>query len=145
MGLETAKIVKLTLNGQEISVPAGTLLIEAAQRAGVQIPHFCYHPKLKSDANCRMCLVEIEKMPKLQTACTTPVAEGMVVQAGSQNVVEARNGVMEFILLTARSAIRAANATFRTWPTSTARSTAGSKRRSAPSKRNISVPSSKRR
>jgi formate dehydrogenase alpha subunit len=91
-------MVTLTVNDQPVSVPAGTLLIEAAKQVGVQIPHFCYHPKLKPDANCRMCLVEIEKIPKLQTACSTPVSEGMVVQANSQKVMEARNGVMEFIL-----------------------------------------------
>ncbi|MCI0529966.1 MAG: 2Fe-2S iron-sulfur cluster-binding protein, partial [Nitrospira sp.] len=91
-------MVKLTINGQEVSVPVGTLLIEAAKQVGVQIPHFCYHPKLTPDANCRMCLVEIEKLPKLQTACSTPVSEGMVVQANSSKVMEARSGVMEFIL-----------------------------------------------
>ena len=98
MTVQTAKMVTLTINGQQVSVPAGTLLIEAAKQVGVQIPHFCYHPKLKPDANCRMCLVEIEKLPKLQTACSTPVSEGMVVHAGSPKVTEARNGVMEFIL-----------------------------------------------
>jgi formate dehydrogenase alpha subunit len=91
-------MVKLTINGQEVSMPIGTLLIEAAKQVGVQIPHFCYHPKLKPDANCRMCLVEVEKLPKLQTACSTPVSEGMVVQANSPKVMEARGGVMEFIL-----------------------------------------------
>lgn len=79
-------------------VPKGTLVIEAARRAGVMIPHFCYHPKLKPDANCRMCLVEIEKMPKLQTSCSTPVAEGMVVRTGSTVVNEAHKSVLEFIL-----------------------------------------------
>ncbi len=98
MTVQTIKMVKLTINGQEVSVPAGTLLIEAAKQIGIQVPHFCYHPKLKPDANCRMCLVEIEKLPKLQTACSTPVSEGMVVQANSSKVMEARNGVMEFIL-----------------------------------------------
>ena len=61
----------------------GTLVIEAARRVGAMIPHFCYHPKLKPDANCRMCLVEVEKMPKLQTACSTPVAEGMSVRTAT--------------------------------------------------------------
>ncbi len=94
----TVKMVTLTINGQAVVVPDKTLLIEAAQQAGVQVPHFCYHPKLKPDANCRMCLVEIEKIPKLQTSCTTPVSEGMVVYANSDRVEEARSGVMEFIL-----------------------------------------------
>ena len=61
-----------TIDGTPVTVPKGTLVIEAARRVGVMIPHFCYHPKLKPDANCRMCLVEIEKMPKLQTSCSTP-------------------------------------------------------------------------
>ncbi len=90
--------VTLTINGQSVSVPKGTLLIEAAKQAGVDVPHFCYHPKLKPDANCRMCLVEIEKSPKLQTSCNLPVAEGMVVSTHSPKVAEARAGVLEFIL-----------------------------------------------
>ena len=98
MSQTTTKIVTLIIDGKEISAPEGSLLIEVAKGVGTQIPHFCYHPKLKSDANCRMCLVEIEKVPKLQTACTTPVKEGMVVHASSKNVLEARSGVMEFIL-----------------------------------------------
>ncbi|HET8759754.1 MAG TPA: molybdopterin-dependent oxidoreductase, partial [Nitrospiria bacterium] len=91
-------LVTLTINGQSVSVPKGTLLIEAAKQANVDIPHFCYHPKLKPDANCRMCLVEIEKSPKLQTSCNLPVAEGMVVSSNSPKVNEARAGVLEFIL-----------------------------------------------
>jgi formate dehydrogenase alpha subunit len=90
--------VKLTIDGQTITVPKGTLVIEAARQAGVMIPHFCYHPKLKWDANCRMCLVEIEKMPKLQTSCSTPVAEGMVVRTATTVVNEAHKSVLEFIL-----------------------------------------------
>lgn len=90
--------VTLTIDGQSVSVPKGTLLIEAAKQAGVDVPHFCYHPKLKPDANCRMCLVEIEKSPKLQTSCNLPVAEGMVVSTQSPKVAEARAGVLEFIL-----------------------------------------------
>ncbi|HET6370898.1 MAG TPA: 2Fe-2S iron-sulfur cluster-binding protein, partial [Nitrospiria bacterium] len=91
-------MVRLKINDQEIEVPRGTLVIEAAKRVGVDVPHFCYHPKLKPDANCRMCLVEIEKLPKLQTACSTPVSDGMVVHTGSPKAIEAREGVMEFIL-----------------------------------------------
>lgn len=93
-----SNMVKLKFNGIEIEVEKGTLLIEAAKRAGIEIPHFCYHPKLKPDANCRMCLVEIEKMPKLQTSCSTPAAEGMVVSSISPRVKDAQFGVMEFIL-----------------------------------------------
>ncbi len=90
--------VRLTFNGKEIEVEKGTLLIEAAKVAGAELPHFCYHPKLKYDANCRMCIVEIEKMPKLQTSCSTVVAEGMVVRSNTDRVKEAQNGVMAFLL-----------------------------------------------
>lgn len=95
MSVET---VKVTIDGQAITVPKGTLVIEAARQAGVMIPHFCYHPKLKPDANCRMCLVEIEKVPKLQTACSTPVANGMVVRTATTVVNQAHKSVLEFIL-----------------------------------------------
>lgn len=90
---------KLTINGQELEVAAGTNLIEAAQQLGTEIPHFCYHPGLSVAGNCRMCLVEIEKSPKLQIACNTAVAEGMVVMTDSDKVKKARAGVMEFLLL----------------------------------------------
>src|SRR6266478_3580172 len=94
----TTETVRLTIDGIPISVPKGTLVIEAARRVGVMVPHFCYHPKLKPDANCRMCLVQIEKMPKLQTSCSTQVAEGMVVKINNPIVKEAQFGVMQFIL-----------------------------------------------
>ncbi|MBP8155120.1 MAG: molybdopterin-dependent oxidoreductase, partial [Nitrospira sp.] len=90
--------VRLTIDGTTVAVPKGTLVIEAARRVGVMIPHFCYHPKLKPDANCRMCLVEVEKMPKLQTACSTPVAEGMAVRTATTTVDDAHKSVLEFIL-----------------------------------------------
>ena len=90
--------VRLTIDGTPVTVPKGTLVIEAARRMGVMIPHFCYHPKLKPDANCRMCLVEIEKMPKLQTSCSTPVAEGMAVRTATSVVNDAHKSVLEFIL-----------------------------------------------
>src|ERR687898_448108 len=80
---EHVEIVEVTIDSQKLTVPKGTLVIEAARQAGVMIPHFCYHPKLKPDANCRMCLVEIEKIPKLQTSCSTPVANGMVVRTAT--------------------------------------------------------------
>ena len=63
-------LVTLTIDGKTARVPKGTLVIEAARQVGVMVPHFCYHPKLSPDANCRMCLVEIEKMPRLQTSCS---------------------------------------------------------------------------
>ena len=94
----TVPIVRLTIDGMTVKVPKGTLVIEAARRVGVMIPHFCYHPKLKPDANCRMCLVEIEKMPKLQTACSTPVDEGMSVRTATTVVNDAHRSVLEFIL-----------------------------------------------
>jgi len=75
--------VTLTIDGQSVTVAKGTLLVEAARQAGIEIPVFCYHPRLAPVGACRMCLVEIEKMPRLQTACTTPVGEGMVVQTKS--------------------------------------------------------------
>lgn len=98
MSASTGQMVRLTIDGTEIHVPKGTLLIEAARRVGVMIPHFCYHPKLKPDANCRMCLVEIEKMPKLQTACSTQVDEGMSVRTATTVVNDAHKSVLEFIL-----------------------------------------------
>ncbi|MCP9446688.1 MAG: NADH-quinone oxidoreductase subunit NuoG [Nitrospira sp.] len=95
---QTVPMVRLTIDGMTVHVPKGTLVIEAARRVGVMIPHFCYHPKLKPDANCRMCLVEIEKMPKLQTACSTPVEEGMNVRTATTVVNDAHKSVLEFIL-----------------------------------------------
>jgi formate dehydrogenase alpha subunit len=94
----TTDTVRLTIDGIPISVPKGTLVIEAARRVGVMVPHFCYHPKLKPDANCRMCLVEVEKMPKLQTSCSTVAIEGMVVRTATTVVHDAHKSVLEFIL-----------------------------------------------
>jgi NADH-quinone oxidoreductase chain G len=91
-------VVRLTIDGIPITVPKGTLVIEAARRVGVMIPHFCYHPKLKPDANCRMCLVEVEKMPKLQTSCSTVATEGMAVRTATTVVNDAHKSVLEFIL-----------------------------------------------
>ena len=90
---------KITINGKEINAPDGLNLIEAGKLAGVQVPHYCYHPKLSIAGNCRICLVEIEKQPKLQIACNTKVAEGMVVKTQSPRVLEARQSVLEFILV----------------------------------------------
>ena len=93
-------MVTLTIDGSEVSVPAGTTVIEAAKLAGVLIPHYCYHPGLKSSpAVCRMCLVEVEKAPKLAPSCATPVAQGMVVHVGSKAAREARQSVLEFLLI----------------------------------------------
>jgi formate dehydrogenase alpha subunit len=98
MRISPTETVRLTIDGISVTVPKGTLVIEAARRVGVMIPHFCYHPKLKPDANCRMCLVEIEKMPKLQTACSTLVADGMSVRTATTVVNDAHKSVLEFIL-----------------------------------------------
>jgi NADH-quinone oxidoreductase subunit G len=90
---------KLTIDGREIEVAAGTNLIEAARAAGVAIPYFCYHPYLTVVGQCRICLVEIEGQPRLAIACATPAADGMVVRSEtSPKVREARNAVMEFLL-----------------------------------------------
>ena len=93
-----ADMVNILVDGKPFAVEKGTLVIEAARRMGIMIPHFCYHPKLKPDANCRMCLVEIERMPKLQTSCSTVVAEGMVVRTNTPVVDDAHKSVLEFIL-----------------------------------------------
>lgn len=90
---------KLTIDGKEIEVPAGTTIIQAAEKVGVNIPRYCYHPALPVSGNCRICLVEVEKQPKLQIACYTPVAEGMVVKTNSPKTLEARKSVLEFLLV----------------------------------------------
>jgi len=90
---------KFTIDGREIEVAAGTTLIAAAQRVGIPIPHFCWHPQLSVAANCRMCLVEIEKNPKLQPACQIVPADGMVVHTDNDRVREARRAVLEYLLL----------------------------------------------
>jgi NADH-quinone oxidoreductase subunit G len=92
-------LVNLTIEGVPVSVPRGTMVIEAAKQAGVMIPHYCYHSGLPVAGVCRMCLVEIEKTPKLQIACATPVAEGMVVNVLSAQAKEARKGVLELLLI----------------------------------------------
>src|SRR5688500_17256648 len=96
---ESGLMPKLTVDGREIEVAQGTTVIEAANRLGIYVPHFCYHPKLTIAANCRMCLVEVEKAPKPMPACATPVAEGMKVWTHSINAKKAQNGGMEFLLI----------------------------------------------
>lgn len=90
---------KLTIDGKEIEVPAGTTVIQAAEKLGIDIPRYCYHPALPVAGNCRICMVEIEKQPKLQIACYTPVADGMVVRTNSQKVLDVRKTVLEFLLV----------------------------------------------
>jgi NADH-quinone oxidoreductase subunit G len=89
----------LTINHQSVTVPEGTTIIQAAERLGIEIPRYCYHPGLSIAGSCRMCLVEIEKMPKLQPACNTRVAEGMVVFTNTERVRKTVQAVLEFLLL----------------------------------------------
>jgi NADH-quinone oxidoreductase subunit G len=91
--------VNVTIDGLPVSVPKGTMIIEAAKQAGVLVPHYCYHPSLPSPALCRMCLVEVEKAPKLMPACVTTVAEGQVVHVNSESAKKAREGVLELLLI----------------------------------------------
>ncbi|CAA7612404.1 NADH-quinone oxidoreductase subunit NuoG [Magnetospirillum sp. SS-4] len=90
---------KLTIDGREIEVEAGMTIIQAADQLGIEIPRFCYHERLAIAGNCRMCLVEVEKMPKPVASCAMPVGEGMVVKTNTPVVRKARQGVMEFLLL----------------------------------------------
>ncbi len=90
--------VTFTVDGHKLTAPAGTLLIEACKTAGIEIPSFCYYPGLSLQAACRMCVVRIEKMPKLQTACTTPVTEGMVVQTETPEIAQARKATLQLLL-----------------------------------------------
>ena len=92
-------LVNVTIDGVAVSVPKGTTIIEAAKQAGVLVPHYCYHPSLPSPAVCRMCLVEVEKAPKLMPACVTTVAEGQVVRVQSESARKARESVLEFLLI----------------------------------------------
>ena len=91
--------VKIIVDGKEVVTTKGKTVIQAAAEAGVAIPHYCYHPKLSIAGNCRMCLIEIEKMPKLQIACNTQVAEGMSVLTQSPKVLAVRKAVLEFLLI----------------------------------------------
>jgi NADH-quinone oxidoreductase chain G len=91
--------VTLTIDDQEVTVPAGTLVLEAAESIGIEIPTLCYYEKLLPLGGCRLCLVEIERMRGLQTACTTPVREGMVVHTNTPEVIKTRKGMLEFLLI----------------------------------------------
>ncbi len=92
-------MVEIELDGQKVSVPAGSMVMHAAEKLGSYVPHFCYHKKLSIAANCRMCLVEVEKAPKPLPACATPVTPGMIVRTQSPKAVAAQKGVMEFLLI----------------------------------------------
>ncbi|MGO8984619.1 MAG: NADH-quinone oxidoreductase subunit NuoG [Terriglobales bacterium] len=90
--------VNLTVDGKKVTAPAGSLLIEACKSAGIEVPSFCYYPGLSLQGACRMCVVKVEKMPKLQTACTTVVGEGMIVSTDSDEVRQARKAMVELLL-----------------------------------------------
>lgn len=92
-------MIKIEIDGKEVVVPKGSSVMDAAKQIGVYIPHFCYHKKLSIAANCRMCLVEVEKAPKPLPACATPAIEGMKVSTHSQQAIKAQKGVMEFLLI----------------------------------------------
>jgi NADH-quinone oxidoreductase subunit G len=92
-------MAEITLDGKPVTVPDGSMVMHAADAAGVYIPHFCYHKKLTIAANCRMCLVDIEKMPKPMPACATPVTNGMIVRTKSKKAIDAQKSVMEFLLI----------------------------------------------
>jgi NADH-quinone oxidoreductase subunit G len=91
-------LIKFTIDGHELEVPAGTLVIDAAKRAGIEIPSFCYYEGYSLQAACRMCLVDVEKMPKMQVACTLPATQGMVVKTDTPQVTQARKSTLEFLL-----------------------------------------------
>jgi NADH-quinone oxidoreductase subunit G len=91
--------VTLTIDGRPVTVPKGRTVLQAAIEAGVSVPYYCYHPGISIDGSCRVCIVKIEKMPKLQTSCSTLCSDGMVVQTQVPEVVEARAGVFEFLLV----------------------------------------------
>ena len=92
-------MVELTVDGNKVEVPEGSMVMHAAQKVGLYVPHFCYHKKLSIAANCRMCLVEVEKAPKALPACATPVTNGMVVHTCSEKAIAAQKSVMEFLLI----------------------------------------------
>lgn len=99
MSQNPTDVVNVTIDGKPIQVKKGTVLIEAARQAGVFVPHYCYDPDLSIVASCRLCLVEIEKIPKLQPSCSTPASEGQVVFTQSEKVLDARRMQMEFLLV----------------------------------------------
>ncbi|MBA3625858.1 MAG: NADH-quinone oxidoreductase subunit NuoG, partial [Methylibium sp.] len=92
-------MVEIELDGRKVEVLEGSMVMHAADKAGTYIPHFCYHKKLSIAANCRMCLVDIEKAPKPMPACATPVTQGMIVRTQSEKALKAQQSVMEFLLI----------------------------------------------
>ncbi|MCM2347713.1 MAG: NADH-quinone oxidoreductase subunit NuoG [Acidovorax soli] len=92
-------MVEIELDGQKVEVTEGSMVMHAAEKAGTYIPHFCYHKKLSIAANCRMCLVDVEKAPKPMPACATPVTQGMIVRTKTDKAIQAQKSVMEFLLI----------------------------------------------
>ncbi|CUA90889.1 NADH-quinone oxidoreductase subunit NuoG [Comamonas thiooxydans] len=92
-------MVEIELDGKKVEVTEGSMVMHAAEKAGTYIPHFCYHKKLSIAANCRMCLVDVEKAPKPMPACATPVTQGMIVRTKSEKAIKAQQSVMEFLLI----------------------------------------------
>src|SRR5438128_11316376 len=89
----------LTIDGRQVTVDKGKTVLQAAIESGIPVPYYCYHPGIGVDGSCRVCVVKIEKMPKLQTSCSTACADGMIVHTTSEDVVSARAGVFEFLLV----------------------------------------------
>ena len=92
-------MVEIEIDGKKVEIAEGSMVIHAADKAGMYIPHFCYHKKLSIVASCRMCLVDVEKAPKPVPACATPVTQGMVVRTHSAKAISAQKSVMEFLLI----------------------------------------------
>ena len=95
----SAAPLNIEIDGRAVQVPHGSTVMDAANKLGIYVPHFCYHKKLSIAANCRMCLVQVEKAPKPLPACATPVTEGMKAWSHSEQAIKAQQGVMEFLLI----------------------------------------------
>src|SRR5579864_631641 len=97
--MSEAKLLNIEVDGRAVQVPHGGTVMDAANKLGIYIPFFCYHKKLSIAANCRMCLVDVEKAPKPMPACATPVTQGMIVRTKSEKAIKAHQSVMEFLLI----------------------------------------------
>src|SRR5260370_34931030 len=93
--------VTLTIDGRPVTVEKGKTVLQAAIEAGIPVPYYCYHPGIGVDGSCRVCIVKIEKMPKLQTSCSTPCTDGMIVHTRTPDVAAAREGVFEIRFINA--------------------------------------------
>ena len=97
--MSSSPLLNIEIDGRAVQVPHGSTVMDAANKLGIYVPHFCYHKKLSIAANCRMCLVQVEKAPKPLPACATPVTEGMKAWTHSEQAIKAQQGVMEFLLI----------------------------------------------